>query len=89
MLKKLKYMPYAQAKVYQDNTMTALISYQTDVLYITDHWLRCTGLYSMTTRRHISAFLKEYLPNVSFQTIKTLASTGFQLNLLTGEVAGF
>ena len=50
--------------------------------------LECTGLYSMTTRKHISAFLWEYYPNITFNMIKAIAGTGKQLDILTGKVVG-
>lgn len=40
----------------------------------------------MTTRKHISAFLSEYYPNISFYTVKAIAGTGDRMNVLTGEV---
>jgi hypothetical protein len=55
-------MPYAQAKVrtYEDGTIV-LQSYTTDVITITPGgWLVVSGLYSATTRKHISAFVREY-----------------------------
>ena len=62
MIKKLKFMPYAQAQVIQfDDGSVSLISYTTSVAHISANgFLTVYGLYSMTTRRHISAFIKEY-----------------------------
>lgn len=40
----------------------------------------------MTTRRHISYFLKEYLPAVNYQTVKKIAGNGLEYNVYTGEV---
>ena len=90
MERKLKYMPYAQAKVrdYSDmgRDLRVLQSYATDVIRVDNGWISCSGLYSMTTRKHISAFLREYYPAISFQTIKTLAQTGDCMDILTGEI---
>ena len=85
-------MPYAQAKVrdYSDigRDTRILQSYATDVIIVKNGLLECTGLYSMTTRKHISAFLCEYYPNVSFQMVKAIAGTKKQLDMLTGEIIG-
>lgn len=61
----LKKMPYAQAKVQiiesGANLRCNLISYTTCVAHIIDGgWLLVNGLYSATTRRHLSAFASEY-----------------------------
>ena len=90
MTKKLRFMPYAQAQVrdYADigRDLRILQSYATDVIRVDNGYMSCTGLYSMTTRKHISAFIREYFPGLSFQTVKALAGTGGCLNLLTGEI---
>ena len=85
--KALKYMPYAQAGVnlYDDGTIV-LISYTTEVIRIEKNVLTCTGLYSMTTRKHISAFLREYCPQFSFYDIKAIANTNKGINVETGEL---
>ncbi len=80
MEKKLSKMPYAQAKVrdYRDIgcNMVILQSYATDVIIMKDGKLECTGLYSATTRKHISAFLSEYCPRYSYYDVKAIAGTG-------------
>lgn len=88
-IKVLKAMPYAQAhvRIYDDEIF--LISYATLVAEITtdkagERWLRIHGLYSMTTRRHISAFLKEYCPTISYYTAKDCYEKNFVLNIATG-----
>ena len=90
MERTLRKMPYAQAKVrdYADigSDTRVLQSYATDVIIVKKGLLECTGLYSMTTRKHISAFLWEYYPNISFNTIKSIAGTRNKLDVLTGEV---
>lgn len=74
-INKLKYSPYAQCcyTVEMDkkgNKIIHLISYQTEVITIRNNTLHCTGLYSMTTRKHITYFLREILPTLSLQDIK-------------------
>lgn len=84
---KLSAMPYAQATVirHSDGSIT-LRSYLTGVAHITaDGWLAVFGLYSMTTRKHIGAFVKEYA-NIDFQTAKKLYVDGYRYNIYTGEV---
>ena len=91
MFKRLKYMPYAQAGI-EDNypydvPEVILWSYQTRVVKVVrGHWISCSGLYSMTTRKHISAFMREFFPELGFQLIKKLAGTGMEYDTETGEV---
>lgn len=87
MIKKLDRMPYAQAYVTKyDDGAAVLTSYRTDVILINaDGWMLCTGLYSATTRRHISAFAHE-IGTVDYHIIKRAYSDGLTLNVQTGEV---
>lgn len=84
--KTLKKMPYAQAKVriYDDGTVE-LISYATVVCIIKNEIVYCTGTYSQTTRKHISAFMGEYTP-FDYQTAKHIAGTDMGISCITGEV---
>lgn len=86
--KKLAKMPYAQAKViYKDNNNVALKSYETEVIIVTpDGWLNVYGLYSPTTRKHISAFMQEYT-NKDYYFAKMLYETEQRYNIKTGEFA--
>lgn len=85
-IKKLTRMPYAQAHVVIDNNI-ALVSYDTTVCVIDpDGWLTCTGTYSQTTRRHISNFIKEYAPNLSYYDAKFCYEHSFAMNIHTGEI---
>lgn len=85
--KKLTQMPYAQAKVIiLDNGEIALRSHETVAAGIRNGWLYINGLYSMTTRRHIGAFVKEYA-GISYQLAKQLFLDGMVYNIHTGEVA--
>ena len=90
MERSLRKMPYAQAKTrdYSDLgvDMRVLQSYKTDVIIVKDGLLECTGLYSMTTRKHISAFLWEYYPQITFQMVKSVAGTGKKLDIMTGSI---
>ena len=92
-IKKLSQMPYAQAHVEIDTAGNIhLFSYITLVCTIThDGWLTCTGTYSQTTRKHIDAFMREYVEFPSgergdYQTAKGCYLGNYRLNLDTGEI---
>ncbi len=92
-IKKLSRMPYAQAHVeIDDEGNTYLFSYVTMVVEITaDGWLTCTGTYSQTTRRHIGAFMREYVewPNGErgdYYTAKNAYLGNYRYNVNTGEI---
>ena len=92
-LKKLTRMPYAQAHIeIDDEGNTYLFSYVTMVCELTaDGWLTCTGTYSQITRKHIDAFMKEYItwPNGEhgdYYTAKNAYLGNYRLNVLTGEI---
>lgn len=91
-IKKLAYMPYAQAHVEIDEHGNIyLFSYVTLVCAIEDGWLSCTGTYSQTTRKHIGAFMREYVtwPNGDrgdYYTAKHCYEGNYKLNLETGEI---
>lgn len=85
----LKKMPYAQAKVQiletGNNFRCNLISYKTCAAYIIDGgWVVVTGLYSATTRRHLSAFAREYC-GTEYATLKRCFCEGLSYNIYTKE----
>lgn len=82
MLKRLARMPYAKAFVSVEPNRIALVSYSTLVAEIVGGVLRVYGLYSMTTRRHISAFVAEYA-GVSYQTAKILCVNNLCMDIVT------
>lgn len=85
--KPLKYMPYATACVntLEDGSIE-LQSYKTSVIKITkDGWLTCNGTYSNTTRKHISAFMKEYT-NLSYYDAKMCYEKNKQINIYTKKI---
>lgn len=85
-IKKLKSMPYAQAHIEIVDSTIYLYSYTTLVCEINnDGWLYCYGLYSMTTRKHISAFMKEYT-GLSYDNAKKCYEGNYCLNIHTGEI---
>ena len=88
-IRKLIAMPYAQAHVEIDNDRnTHLFSYVTLVATIThDGWLTVYGLHSMTTRKHISAFIKEYGGGVlKYDDAKAAYEGNYRINIYTGEI---
>lgn len=77
---------YAQAKenFYDDGTVQ-LQSYSTIVIEINpEGWLTCTGVYSMTTIKHIGWFMRER--GFTYQLAKQLYRDNKEFNVYTGEV---
>lgn len=81
----LKTMPYAQATIISTENTLILRSYQTDVIIISDGWMTCTGTYSQTTRKHISAFMKEFNFG-DYSLAKKLYTDNLKMNVYTGEI---
>lgn len=88
MKKKLSRMPYAQARVeIGDDGVICLVSYSTIVIIIDSQgWLSCTGTYSQTTRKHISAFMHEYGNGAGYYTAKKCYEDNAIYNIYTGEI---
>lgn len=70
-----------RVRVY-DNGDLVLQSYATDVIYYDKAHDRvfCTGLYSMTTRKHITWFLREYIPLLGYEEVKCAYVDGIAVN---------
>lgn len=87
-IRKLSAMPYAQAHIeISDEGVISLFSYVTRVAEIdADGFLTVFGLYSMATRKHIGAFVKEYTPCFDYQSAKACYEGGYKINIETGEV---
>ena len=88
MIKKLKTMPYAQAHIEIHDDTYYLFSYVTLVATVRyedgEKWIKCYGLYSATTRKHISAFAKEH--DLQFTDFKEIAERPWEMNMMTGEI---
>ena len=83
----LQYCPNGSCGVVFNENGVHLISYTTLVCSINNHgFLSCTGTYSATTRKHISAFLKEYAPNMNYYDAKKCFEDCISLNIHTGEI---
>lgn len=85
---RLKHMPTSTAgvNIYLDGR-AELMSYETVVISIDgDGWLTCTGTYSATTRKHISAFIREWAPLLSYYDVKAAYEDKHRVNVRTGEV---
>ena len=80
----LKAMPYAQAKVKRYPNHIVLISYTTEVAEIVGGVLIVHGLYSATTRKHISAFVREYC-GTDYQTAKKCYTSGLGYDILNKD----
>ena len=89
-IKKLSAMPYAQAHIEIDEEGNiSLFSYVTRVAtFSNDKFLTVYGLYSQTTRKHISAFCKEYC-NTTYANAKAAYEGKYSYNTETGEVIFF
>ena len=85
--KKLTAMPYAQAHIeITEGGEISLFSYVTRVANIDeDGYLTVNGLYSRTTRKHISAFLKEYAPMITFQMAKEMIGN-YKMHIEYGDI---
>ena len=83
MIKRLNNHKYAQCHVEYNNYGISLWSYSTEVIMVRyDNFkivMTCSGLYSMTTRRHISWFLEEYFPSISYYDIKKAVQGNYSL----------
>jgi hypothetical protein len=88
MIKKLKNHKSAQAHIVEGNDEEYLISYRTEVLIIdyNTNIMEVTGLYSMTTRRHISWYLMERFPHIDYYTVKKAYEEGKKVNIITGQL---
>lgn len=84
----LQTMPHAQARVITTPEQTMLKSYDTIVIIVdtAEGWVECTGTYSQTTRKHISAFCKEFGYNLTYQLLKQIFTDKKKYNIYTGEV---
>lgn len=89
-IRVLSAMPYAQAHVrIGDDGAAYLISYTTLVAEISrDGWLCVYGLYSRTTRRHISAFVREYA-KCEYSIAKLIYEDNMVYNIHTGEIVDY
>lgn len=87
-IKKLSTMPYAQAHIeIMPDGSKQLFSYVTRVLEVDNEgFVTVYGLYSATTRKHISAFAKEYLAPLNYYNLKEAYNGNYKINYLTGEV---
>ena len=86
-IKKLTEHPYSQCHVeITPNGNIYFYSYCTLICCIDEGWLSCSGLYSMTTRKQIGWFLKEYASSITFQMTKKCVEDNMRINIFTGEI---
>ena len=85
--KNLVFCPNGSCGILSNHSGIYLISYTTMVCHIdTNGFLSCTGTYSATTRKHISAFLKEYAPMLTYHMVKQAYENGYAIHIETGEI---
>ena len=72
--------------IYDDsNMLRGLQSYSTVVILIDDDgWMEITGLYSMTTIKHIGWFMREI--GMNYQDAKMMYQNHERYNIFTGEI---
>lgn len=80
---KLKMMPYAQAHIVRRTNAIVLVSYKTEVAAIIGGQLIVNGLYSATTRKHISAFCRQF--GTDYATAKECYLRGMQYDIVTRQ----
>ena len=80
-MEKLKSMPYAQAHIERGFNRVTLVSYVTTVAEIVGGVLVVYGLHSMTTRRHISAFARQF--GMDYSIAKKCYTDGMAFDMLT------
>ena len=96
--RRLKTMPSAQAGIidhiddidangrYYKRPGITLISYETPAATLSyDGILTISCLCSATTRRHVSAFLREYCPGITYQDAKAAHAGGYSIDITTGD----
>ena len=80
---KLKAMPYAQAHIVRRTNAIVLVSYTTEVAAIVGGQLIVNGLYSATTRKHISAFCRQF--GTDYATAKECYFHSLQYDIITKQ----
>ena len=97
--RSLKYIPYAQAGILLDDEGVTLVSYESPIIRLhrdAIEFCNTAPNCTRTTISHVSAFLKEYAPNISYFQVKEAyykdaeiewhIVDGDLVNPLTGEV---
>lgn len=88
MIKKLTDHPSAQCHVEIDG-MNGIhfYSYRTEVITVSPAgWRTCYGLYSVTTRKQIGWFMREYCSPLTFHDAKRSYTDNIEINIYTGEI---
>jgi hypothetical protein len=80
---KLAAMPYAQAHIVRRPNAIVLVSYTTEVAEIRGGCLTVKGLYSATTRKHISAFCRQF--GTDYCIAKECYLRGLQYDIVTKQ----
>ena len=96
--RRLAAMPTAQAGIldhvdainargrYEKRAGMTLMSYATPAATLTaDGILTVSCLCSASTRRHVSAFLREFAPAISYQDAKAAYNGGYSIDIENGD----
>ena len=91
--RRLLYMPAAQAGIINHvDTFNGprpgytLMSYATPAATLSDTGILTVDcLCSASTRRHVSAFLKEFCPHISYYDAKAAYNGGYSIDVNTGD----
>lgn len=82
--KRLPGMEYAQVGILYEPACEFLVSYETLVAELTsDGWVTVYGLFSATTRKHLSRWGR--LHGIGYYTLKRLYEKSKTMNIYTGE----
>lgn len=85
-MEKLRFMPYAQAHIVSKPNRVSLVSYKTTVAEIIGGVLLVYGLYSMTTRKHIGAFCRQF--GLEYSIAKTCYESNLGYDIIAKEFVG-
>ena len=85
--RRLAYCPTGSCHVWINGGHIKLWSYHTLVIdYVPGDTLVCTGTYSATTRKHISAFMREYVPGYTYHDAKRAFENNAALYINGGDL---
>jgi hypothetical protein len=86
-IEKIRGHEQAQCYIIHEGLEIKLVSYRTVVLIynVIDKTIECTGLYSMTTRKHIGWFMNQYIQGYNYHDVKHAYENNYILELKGGN----
>lgn len=84
-LERLDGHKQANAHIIRENNNIILVSYSTAILWYDtmENTVYCSGLYSMTTRKHIGWFMNQFFNNkYNYHDIKYIYNNNLSLLIL-------